>query len=53
MDFLERWFGISPDGGSGATELLFLLVALLIGVMLLARRRIAPYLGRTLHRRQK
>ena len=20
MDFIERWFGLSPDGGSGATE---------------------------------
>lgn len=25
MDFIERWLGISPDGGSGALE--FLVVA--------------------------
>ena len=30
MDFIERLFGMSPDGGSGATEL-----AMLLGVMLL------------------
>jgi len=30
MDFIERAFNISPDGGSGATELLFLLVLGLI-----------------------
>jgi len=53
MDFIEQWFGISPDGGSGATELLFLLVALAIVAMILARRRIAPYMGRNLLRRKK
>ena len=21
MDFIERWFGVSPDGGSGSLEL--------------------------------
>jgi hypothetical protein len=30
MDLIERLFGVSPDGGSGATEL-----AMLLGVMLL------------------
>ena len=27
MDFIERLFGISPDGGDGSTEALYLLVA--------------------------
>ena len=37
MDFIERLFGLSPDGGSGATEAVILLgVALL--VVVLARR---------------
>jgi len=27
MDFLERWFGVSPDGGSGAFEGLLVLAA--------------------------
>ncbi len=26
MDFIERWFGISPDGGNGSFELAFVLV---------------------------
>jgi hypothetical protein len=26
MDFIERWLGISPDGGSGAVEVLWLVV---------------------------
>lgn len=41
MDFIERIFGISPDGGSGTFELLLFLVPLM-GILLLrmrARRR--------------
>lgn len=53
MDFIEQWFGISPDGGSGATELLFIIVAILIVIMFLARRRIAPHVGRAFLRRPK
>ncbi len=30
MDFIERWFGISPDNGSGATELLWLLLVIIV-----------------------
>jgi len=30
MGFIERLFNISPDGGSGATELLFWLVGLIV-----------------------
>ena len=33
MDFIERIFGIDPDGGSGASELL--IVGVVIGVALL------------------
>jgi hypothetical protein len=42
MDIIERWFGIAPDGGSGALEML--LVELVIGLAIAmlwwrARRR--------------
>jgi hypothetical protein len=30
MDWIEKIFGFSPDGGSGATEFLFLLVPILV-----------------------
>ena len=30
MDFIERMFGISPDGGDGSTELMLLTVLVLI-----------------------
>ena len=35
MDFIERWLGVSPDGGSGSLEMLYLLaiVAIVAGVM--------------------
>jgi hypothetical protein len=32
MDFIERWFNISPDGGSGLSESLILIVLIAIGL---------------------
>jgi hypothetical protein len=40
MDFIERIFGISPDGGSGVFELMLFAVPILILVSLAARRRL-------------
>jgi len=37
MDFIERWFGVSPDGGDGTLELLYIGVAVLILAVLLSR----------------
>jgi len=33
MDFIEKWFGISPDGGDGSTELVIIGVFVLIAVI--------------------
>lgn len=30
MDFIERLFAVSPDGGSGATELLYIAIPLVV-----------------------
>ncbi len=38
MDFIERIFGISPDGGSGAFEALLFLIPL-VGLYLIHRVR--------------
>jgi hypothetical protein len=38
MDFIERIFGVSPDGGSGSFELLLFLVPV-VGIYLLHRMR--------------
>ena len=32
MDFIERLFGISPDGGNGSLEALFLLAIAVAGI---------------------
>ncbi|MRG58024.1 hypothetical protein GF108_20875 [Phyllobacterium sp. SYP-B3895] len=46
MDFIERWFGVSPDGGDGSTEALYIAVVLLVIALILGRRLIAKALGR-------
>jgi hypothetical protein len=35
VDFIERWLGVSPDGGDGTLELLYIGVSALIVVALL------------------
>jgi len=43
MDFIEGLFNISPDGGSGATELLFLvagLIAVAVAIWRIRARRL-------------
>jgi hypothetical protein len=38
MDFIERIFGVSPDGGSGSFEFLLLLIPI-VGFYLIYRLR--------------
>jgi hypothetical protein len=42
MDLIERLFGMSPDGGSGATELAVLLGVTLLVAFLSWRRSVRP-----------
>jgi hypothetical protein len=47
MDFIEQIFGISPDGGSGATEaLLFATPIVLLAFWRLRRARTTPGFGK-------
>jgi hypothetical protein len=39
MDFIERIFGISPDGGSGSLELLLVLLPILLLMRIFTRNR--------------
>ncbi len=48
MDFIERLFGVSPDGGDGSTELMYLSVLVLIIVLFAWRKKILAFLERTL-----
>jgi hypothetical protein len=41
MDFIERAFHVSPDGGDGSLEVLWLAVAALALSFALLRRRVA------------
>lgn len=45
MDFIERWFGVSPDSGDGSLELLWVIVIVLSLVAIAFRRRIANWLS--------
>ena len=48
MDFFERWFGWSPDGGDGTTEMWYLGAAIVfvISVIIYAYYRRQRVLGR-------
>jgi hypothetical protein len=37
MDWIERLFGVSPDGGDGSTEMLYLVAAVAIVGLIFGR----------------
>ena len=39
MDFIERWLGVSPDGGSGALEILVVACLAATALVLMYGRR--------------
>lgn len=42
MDWIETWFGVSPDGGNGVTEWLFVLAGVaVVGTIVPPFRRAA------------
>jgi len=46
MDFIERLFGVSPDGGNGTTEALILFAVTVVVMTLVWRRRNARWTRR-------
>ena len=40
MDFIERWFHVSPDGGDGSLEALFIVAIVAVIVLAVFRRRV-------------
>lgn len=45
MDFIERWFGVSPDGGDGSLEALWIAGIAVAVIAVVFRRRIAAWLA--------
>ncbi|HME26530.1 MAG TPA: hypothetical protein VKI44_35260 [Acetobacteraceae bacterium] len=45
MDFFERWFGVSPDGGDGSLEALWIVMIVVALAAVVFRRRIARWLS--------
>ncbi len=43
MDFVERWFGISPDGGDGTFEVLIVAAVIIIAGVFIFRRRLRRF----------
>ena len=42
MDFIERWLHISPDGGSGLSEVLILAVLISFTLIIVSLRNYIP-----------
>ena len=45
MDFIERWFGVSPDGGDGTLELLYIGVGMFVVISFACRSWITRHLA--------
>jgi MYXO-CTERM domain-containing protein len=46
MDFIEQIFGVSPDGGDGSLELLWIVAVAIAAVAFVLRRRIIAWFAR-------
>jgi hypothetical protein len=46
MDFIERWLGVSPDGGDGSTEALYIVALGIIIAAFVRRRQIGGLISR-------
>ena len=46
MDFIERWFGVSPDGGDGSLEALYILAGIVVIAAIVFQRRIRSAIQR-------
>jgi hypothetical protein len=40
MDFIEQWLGVSPDGGDGSLELLYIAAIIVIALAVASRMRL-------------
>jgi hypothetical protein len=47
MDWIERWFGLSPDGGDGSIEALYVVALSAAMVLILGRHYFARFWRRS------
>ena len=52
MDFIEKWFGLSPDGGDGSLELQWIVGIAIVVIAVAFRRRIVGWLSSRWHERR-
>lgn len=45
MDFIEAWFGVSPDSGDGSLELLWVAALAVAITAVVFRRRVLAFLA--------
>ena len=53
MDFIERWFHVSPDNGNGSTELMYLAAIVVVLVTITCRRQLASFVRHCANRLRK
>jgi len=53
MDFIERWFHVSPDGGNGMTEVAIVVAVAMLVVGILCRRQLAKFVTGRVKRARK
>ena len=53
MDFIERWFHVSPDNGSGSTEVMYLAAVIVLLVAITCRHQLASFVRRCADRLRK
>jgi hypothetical protein len=49
MDFIEQWFHVSPDGGNGSLEVLYVVAIVAIILMVLFRHQLGAVIARYAH----
>ena len=52
MDFIEQWFGFSPDGGNGSLEVLWVVAIVAAVSAVFFRRRIMNWVASRAQRRR-
>jgi hypothetical protein len=50
VNFIEQWFGVSPDGGDGSLEVLYLIASVIVAGGFLIRKRVRQFMDGGFHK---